>query len=242
MKTTRLEPVLLWAGLGFIGLPILNLAGFASLSASIPLTPLGLSFASSLCALFVIVLLGTPIAWALVEPRRWLFRLWVELCLVLPPAVVGVSLLQAFGTGGWLEGLGPKPFSFGAVVLAQVIVASPFYVQAARIAFLRVDRDLILLARTLGATPRAAFRQVVLPMAWSGLVAGAALAWLRAMGEFGATLLFAGNRPGVTQTMPLAIYTAMERSVEEANVLALVYVCFAFLCLLVLRRFSRGEP
>lgn len=127
------------------------------------------------------------------------------------------------------------PFTPGAVVLAQVIVSAPFYVQSAAAAFRRVDRDLLLVARTLGQGPAGAFLRVAVPVALPGLVGGAALAWARAIGEFGATLLFAGNLPGTTQTVPLAIYMALESDVRAALALSLVLAGAAVVLLLALR-------
>src|SRR5690606_7726448 len=131
--------------------------------------------------------------------------------VVLPPAVVGVALLQAFGHRGLLgpvlDSLSLRvPFTESAVVLAQLVVSAPFFVQAGANAFRKVDADVILVARALGATRSIAFRRVAVPIALPGLIVGASLAWARALGEFGATLLFAGNMTGKTQTMPLAIY------------------------------------
>jgi molybdate transport system permease protein len=108
------------------------------------------------------------------------------------------------------------------VVIAQVVVSAPFFVQTAANAFRKVDLDLLIVARTLGASPRAAFFRVAIPVALPGLIIGTSLAWARALGEFGATLLFAGNMPGTTQTMPLAIYSAMESDVRVAVAIALV--------------------
>jgi molybdate transport system permease protein len=164
----------------------------------------------------------------------------VDLPIVLPPAVVGIALLETFGRSGLvgpvLVALGIQiPFTTLAVVLAQVVVSAPFYVQAAAAAFRRVDADLLIVARTLGQTQRGAFLRVAVPIALPGLIGGAALAWARALGEFGATLLFAGNLPGTTQTMPLAIYAALESDVRVAVALSLVLAAVAVFLLLALR-------
>jgi len=204
---------------------------------------LWLSARSTALSLAIVVLTGTPLAWWLAfAPGRGarIAEALVDLPIVVPPAVVGVALLETFGRrgllGGVLTALGIQvPFTTLAVVLAQVVVSAPFYVQAAGAAFRRVDPDLLLVARTLGHPPRATFLRVAVPIALPGLVGGAALAWARALGEFGATLLFAGNLPGTTQTMPLAIYMALESDVRVAVALSLVLAAVSVLLLFVLR-------
>lgn len=202
-------------------------------------TSLGLSLRTSLLASVLVAAGGTPLAWWMAtrtSRARPLVDVLVTAPIVLPPAVLGVGLLVAFGANGpfgalW-RGLGwSVPFTTTAVVLAQVVVAAPFYVQAARASFQRVDSDLLLVARTLGATPGQALWRVAIPSALPGLLAGASLAWARALGEFGATLLFAGNRDGVTRTAPLATYNALEADVGVAVVLAIVLVAMALVVL-----------
>ncbi len=201
---------------------------------------LWLSARTSTASLLLVVLGGTPLAWWLARTNGSLARgveAMVDLPIVLPPAVLGVALLQAWGREGLLGGLGlGLPFTTAAVVLAQVVVASPFYVQAATTAFGDVDDELLEVARTLGADRQTAVLRVAVPVALPGLIGGAALAWARALGEFGATLLFAGNLPGVTRTMPLAIYTALESDVRVAVALSVVLAACALAVLLVLRR------
>lgn len=207
-----------------------------------------LSARTTLLTLLVVVVCGTPLAWWLaVGPARYtrIVELMVVLPIVIPPAVLGVALLEAFGRNGLL---GPAlhafglhvPFTTGAVVLAQVVVSAPFYVESAAIAFRRVDTDLVLVARTLGASPVEAFLKVAVPVAASGLLGGAALSYARSIGEFGATLLFAGNLPGTTQTMPLAIYMALESDVRAALALAVVLVAIAVVLLFVVRVAPQG--
>jgi len=205
---------------------------------------LWLSLRTTLVSLAVVVVTGTPLAWWLCVTRRTLrvraVELLVDLPIVVPPAVVGVGLLAAYGRAGWLgpwlSTLGLSlPFSMEAVIVAQVVVSAPFYVQAAANAFRKVEVDLLTVARTLGASPTEAFLRVAVPVALPGLIAGAALAWARSLGEFGATLLFAGNLAGVTQTMPLAIYTALESDVRAALALSLVLAGLSALTLLLLR-------
>lgn len=204
---------------------------------------LALTARTTAITLAIVLACGTPLAWALARgDRRWtrLVEPLVELPIVIPPAVVGVTLLHTFGRRGLL---GPSlaewgvalPFTEAAVIIAQTVVAAPFYVQAAAAAFRAVDADLLLVARTLGASPGRVFATVALPAAAPGLLAGAALCWARAVGEFGATLLFAGNLSGRTQTMPLAIYTALETDVDVARALALILALVALALLAVMR-------
>ena len=173
-----------------------------------------LSVWTSLVALLVIVAFGTPIAYVL---ARWRFPgdrvvdALIDLPIILPPAVAGIALLTAFGRRGILgeplERLGITiGFSTAAVVIAQIFVSAPFYIRTARAGFLRIDRSLEEAASDLGASPVRVFWLVTLPLCRGSLLAGGVLAWARALGEFGATIMFAGNRQGVTQTMPLAIY------------------------------------
>jgi len=204
---------------------------------------LGLSIRTTLMSLAVVVITGTPLAWWLaVAPRRKtrLVEVLVDLPIVVPPAVVGVGLLQTFGRGGLfapqLEALRLQvPFTTAAVVVAQVVVSAPFFIQSAAAAFRRLDGDLMIVARTLGQSPAGAFFRVAVPVSLPGLIGGAALSWARALGEFGATLLFAGNLSGTTQTMPLAIFTALESDVRAALALSLVLAGTAVLLLSVLR-------
>ncbi|MDH3222599.1 MAG: molybdate ABC transporter permease subunit [Gemmatimonadota bacterium] len=209
---------------------------------------LWLSVRTTLVSLSIIVLTGTPLAWWLARSPRgasWGIKLLVDLPIVIPPAVVGVALLQTFGRQGFLgpvlAGLGISvPFSTAAVVIAQIVVAAPFYVQAGVNAFRSIDGDLLITARTLGASRAGAFFRVALPIALPGLVTGASLAWARALGEFGATLLFAGNFPGVTQTMPLAIFSALEADIGSALVFSLILTAAGAFLLFGLRMAPRG--
>ncbi|MGN6031548.1 MAG: ABC transporter permease [Thermomicrobiales bacterium] len=173
-----------------------------------------LSATTSVVALLVIVVVGTPIAFTLARAEgRWvrIVDALIDLPIILPPAVAGIALLAAFGRrgilGAWLERGGISlGFTTAAVVMAQIFVAAPFFIRTVRAGFLRVDRVLEEAAADLGARPFRVFWRVTLPLCRGSLLAGAILAWARALGEFGATIMFAGNRPGVTQTMPLAIY------------------------------------
>jgi molybdate transport system permease protein len=237
----------------FLLLPILGLAatiGWTELRAGLRNPLLGpalrLSALTTSCSLTLVVLFGTLFAWRIARhPGRaagWLETL-SQLPAVVPPAVAGVGLLLAFGRrgllGAFLERHGVElAFSTAAVVLAEAFVSAPFFIQAAIAAFRRVDENTLLVARTLGASPFGAFRRVGLPLAAPGLLAGAAMSWARSLGEFGATLLFAGNLTGRTQTLPLAVYTAMESDLRAAQALSLILVALALLVLLLVRRFA----
>lgn len=240
--------------LALLAVPLIALAGASSpteLVAGVrhPLfgPALRLSALTTTASLALVVATGTPLAWWIAtRPRRrvrWAESL-VDLPIVIPPAVIGIALLETFGRNGLfgpaLAAAGVRvPFTTVAVVLAQVVVSAPFFVQAAAAAFRRVDDELLIVARTLGQAPAGAFFRVAVPLAAPGVAAGAALAWARAMGEFGATLLFAGNLPGTTQTMPLAIYTALESDARAAVALALVLAAAGGLLLLPLRFAAR---
>jgi molybdate transport system permease protein len=221
----------------------------AGLRHPLTLPALCLSLYTTLTSLALVVIGGTPLAYWLARARGRRARaveLIVQLPVVIPPAVAGIALLLAFGRRGLfgpvLDQLGLLvSFSTSAVVLAQVFVGAPFYVQSAASAFASLDPQLLIVARTLGASPIKVFFRVALPLAQGGLISGAAMAWARALGEFGATLMFAGNLSGRTQTLPLAVYTALESDLRAARALALLLVLFAFGLLAVLRS-QRGKP
>lgn len=210
---------------------------------------LALSFRTTLCAVAAIVAFGTPLAYVLsrrVFPGRAALDALIDLPMVLPPAVAGVALLMTFGRQGTLAPLISAAgvdlaFSTTGVVIAQCFVAAPFYIRAARTGFDSVDPQLEHVAATLGASNFDIFRRVTLPLASPALAAGAVMAWARALGEFGATLMFAGNFPGRTQTMPLAIYTAMEADLGAALTLAVLLLGVSFASLVALRA-TRREP
>ena len=236
--------------LAILVVPLVALAGASSpgeiaAGAAHPLfaPALWLSARTTFTSLVIVVAAGTPLAWWIGRrPGRWTrtVETLVDLPIVVPPAVLGIALLEAFGRNGLfgpvLSAMGIQiPFTTAAVVAAQVVVSAPFFVQASASAFRRVDSDLLVVARTLGQSPAGAFLRVAVPLALPGLIAGAALAWARALGEFGATLLFAGNLSGATQTVPLAIYTALESDARVAVALALVLVAASALLLIPLR-------
>ncbi len=205
---------------------------------------LSLSLVCSLAATVLSLALGTPLAWLLARfdfPGRRLVRALVTLPMVLPPVVGGVALLLAFGRRGllgqWLErGLGLSlPFTTAGAVLAETFVAMPFLVVAAEAGFRQVDRRLEEAAAVLGAHPGFSLRRITLPLAAPALRAGAALCWARALGEFGATITFAGNFPGRTQTLPLAVYIALEHDPDAAIALSLVLLAVSIFALVALR-------
>jgi molybdate transport system permease protein len=198
------------------------------------------SIETNLIALAAIVILGTPTAWLIATSAgrlRDLAVTLVELPLVLPPAVAGIGLLAAFGrvglVGGHIHVVGTSlAFTKAAVVVAIAFVASPFYIRSAIAAFESVDPALTQAARTLGAGSARTFVRVALPLAAGGLGAGAALAFARGIGEFGATLMFAGSLRGVTQTLPLAIYEAFDLDFDLALAISALLVAVSAVILL----------
>jgi molybdate transport system permease protein len=203
---------------------------------------LRVSLLTTTLALIVTVAFGTPLAWILARkdfPGRALVNTLVDLPLVLPPAVAGVALLMAFGRNSILGGLffeDGLAFSTTAVVLAQVFVAAPFYIRSATTGFQSVNVELEQVAASLGASKTRVFREITLPLARPALVAGSVMCWTRALGEFGATIMFAGSLPGKTQTMPLAIYAAMESNWVEALALSMLLILTSLMVLLAIRK------
>lgn len=205
---------------------------------------LRLSALTTTVTLVVVLLLGTPLAWLLARSDHrataWL-RALVTVPLVLPPVVGGVALLAAWGRTGVVGGplqdwFGwTVPFTTLAVVLAEVFVALPFYVVSVEGSMRGLDRRYDEVAATLGAGPVRTFTAVVLPMAAPGVAAGAALAWARALGEFGATITFAGSFPGRTQTAPLAVYAALEQDPQAALALSVLLLAVCVVVLGTLR-------
>jgi len=205
---------------------------------------LRLSIICSLWATALSTVFGVPLAWLLARvdfPGRAFVRALCTLSMVLPPVVGGVALFFAIGRRGLFGQYLDRwfgitiPFTTTAVVIAQTFVAMPFLVLTVEAALRQLDRRYDEAARTLGASRWYAFRRVTLPAIRPALVAGAVLAWARALGEFGATITFAGNYPGTTQTMPLAIYIARESDQDKAIVLSLVLIAVSFAVLVGLR-------
>ena len=200
-----------------------------------------LSLLTTAASLALAVALGMPLAFALARRRfrgATLVEALVDLPIVLPPAVAGLALLLLLGRRGWLgeplAGLGiGLPFTTVAVVLAQTFVAAPFFVRAARTGFAGVDRDLEDAARVDGATEAGVIRHVTLPLAASALGAGLVMTWARALGEFGATIMFAGNVAGRTQTLPLVVYGEFQGGDLDASIAAAAILVLAALGVLV---------
>ena len=208
------------------------------------LAALRLSLLTATLATVVCLLLGVPLAWLLARsglPGRRLIRALVTVPLVLPPVVGGVALLLVFGrrgpAGEWLDATFgfSLPFTTAGVVVAEAFVAMPFLVIAVEGALRAADARYEEAAATLGASRWTAFRRVTLQLVAPGIAAGAVLCWARALGEFGATITFAGNFPGTTQTMPLAVYLALQQDPDAAIVLSLVLLVVSVATLLLLR-------
>lgn len=244
-------------GFAFLALPLAALVVRAPwrdlgrlLSENDVVTALRLSLVCATAAATVSLVLGVPLAWVLARARFRgvaLIRAVVTLPLVLPPVVGGIALLLALGRNGivgrylhqWF-GI-TLPFTTAAVIVAETFVAMPFLVVTVEGALRSSDRDLEEAAVTLGATRLTVFRRITLPAVTPSLLAGAILSWARALGEFGATITFAGNFPGTTQTMPLAVYNAFQDDPPAAMALSLVLLAVAVIVLGALReRWLRG--
>ena len=244
-------------GLAFLVLPLVALLVRAPwrglpqiLADSQVLTALRLSLECATAATIVSLVLGVPLAWVLARtrfPGLALIRALVTLPLVLPPVVGGLALLLAFGRNGIIgryldDWFGiTLPFTTAGVIVAETFVAMPFLVITVEGALRSADLGLEEAATTLGASRLTVFRRITLPLVGPSLLAGAVLCWARALGEFGATITFAGNFPGTTQTMPLAVYNALETDPEAAVALSLVLLVVAVAILAALRdRWLRG--
>ena len=225
----------------FTRIPLSTLV--SELGNSVVIDALIVSVKTTLVAQAAILVFGTPTAYLLATrrfPGRSLAITLVELPLVLPPAVAGIGLLAAFGRSGLLgstlQVFGVElPFTQTAVVLAVAFVASPLYVRQAIASFEAVDQSLVDASRTLGASPARTFARIAMPLALGGLTAGAALAFARGLGEFGATIMFAGSFQGVTQTLPLAIYAEFESKFEVALAIGGLLVAISALLLVALK-------
>ena len=205
---------------------------------------LRLSLVTSTLSTLIAIITGTPLAFVLARRKfrgKTFLELVIDLPIVLPPSVAGIALLIAFGRqgvfGSLLNSVGiTLPFTTTAVVLAQTFVSAPLFVRAARIGFAEIEHQIVEAAYVEGSNEWQLFRFLMFPLAGRAILSGAILAWTRAIGEFGATILFAGNLEGVTQTMPLAIYLGLEKSLSIALALSTVLVFVSFLLLFVTRR------
>ena len=261
MSTRRTTPIpvgiLAGVGVVFLAIPLVGLLLRTPwsrlpdlLSSPVALEALRLSLICSLSATALAVIVGVPVAWVLARARvrgATFVRALVTLPLVLPPVVGGVALLLAFGRRGLIgqylyDWFGVQlPFSTAGVILAEAFVAMPFLVITVEGALRSADPRFDEAAATLGARRWTVLRRVTLPLIAPALIAGTVLAWARALGEFGATITFAGNLPGVTQTLPLAVYAALDTDREAAIALSLVLLIASLAVLLLLRdRYLRG--
>jgi molybdate transport system permease protein len=248
-------PILITAlavtGVAFFALPLAGLlyrapwdTALSEITRPEALTALGLSFTVSLAATALAVVLGVPLAWLYARvafPGRDLVRALTTLPMILPPVVGGVALLFAFGRGGLVgqaldAAFGIRiPFTTAGAVLAATFVAMPFLVLTVEAGLRSMDRRYEDAARSLGASRAHVFRRVTLPLIAPSVFAGAVLCWARALGEFGATITFAGNLPGTTQTLPLAVYVALETRPEVAVTLSLVLLAISLAILVAMR-------
>jgi len=200
------------------------------------LTSVLLSLRTTLISMAVILVTGTPLAYGIAYyefPLKRFMMLFIEMPIVIPPVIAGLALLSTFGRSGLLGQLLDTfnigiPFSTTAVVIAQVFVSAPFYIRAAQTSFESVDREIQEAASVDGANRWVTFWRILLPVSSSSLFVGIMLSWARALGEFGATILFAGNLQGRTQTMPLLIYSRLESDLGGAFLTALILLAFAF--------------
>ena len=236
--------------LGVLLLRAVQPGAVSSLALPAAVEALRLTVGTTAISVALIVVFGTPLAYLLARYEdfrgRWLVDAIVDLPMVLPPVVAGVALLLVFGRRGLigapLADVGVTVvFSTAAVVLAQVFIASPFYVRALKVGFASVPRELEAAALTDGATRFQAFVRITVPIAFPSFVEGVVLSWARALGEFGATIVFAGSLAGRTQTMPLAIFGALERNLDAAIALSAVLTAVAAAMFLVVRTVSRGR-
>lgn len=210
------------------------------------LDALQLSLTTATIAAALTCLIGTPVAYLLARQEfrgKAILDTLIDLPMVLPPAVAGIALLMAFGRRGLLgpvlSSLGIQlPFTVAAVVIAEAFVAAPFYVRSAKAGFAGVDRKLEQMSALLGVSNLNTFLRITLPLSAPSLFGGLLMTWARALGEFGATIMFAGNFPGRTQTMPLAIYSGLESNLDSALALSLILVVVSFGILLAVRAVS----
>jgi molybdate transport system permease protein len=242
--------ILAGAGAAFFVIPLIGLllrtpwtSAWSQLRSPEVLAALRLSLLASFSATAIALVLGVPLAWTfarLAFPGRSVLRALTVLPMVLPPVVGGVALLLAFGRrgllGGWLTTFGIHlPFTTAGAIIAETFVAMPFLVITVEAGLRSMDSRFEEAARTLGASRWTVLLRVTLPLVRPSLIAGAVLCWARALGEFGATITFAGNFPGRTQTMPLAVYVALETNPDAAIVLSLVLLAVSLAVLIGLR-------
>jgi molybdate transport system permease protein len=230
----------------FLGLPVVVLILRSvtdgsltdALTTPVVLDALALSLLTTSFSVVLTAVFGLPVAWLLARRTfrgSWIVETIVDLPIVLPPAVAGLGLLLVFGRRGLIGeplGLG-IPFTTLAVILAQTFVSAPFFIRSARTGLAAVDRDLEAAARVDGASELQLFRQITMPLAATALAAGLVMAWARALGEFGATIMFAGNIEGRTQTLPLVVYGEFQASDVDASIAAAAILVLAAFGVLV---------
>jgi molybdate transport system permease protein len=241
---------------GFISLPFLSLLlwtasenSWRAMASPVALDALLLSIKTTSISMAIILTVGTPAAYVLARaefPGKKIVETLVDIPAVLPPSAAGIALLLTFGrfglVGQHLEVLGVTvTFTTAAVVLAEVFVAGHFYVRQAAVGFAGVRRDVEEAALVDGAGRFSTFTRVTVPLAFPALVAGAMMAWARALGEFGATIVFAGSFRGVTQTVPLAIFAEFQGNIDAAVALSVLVLGFAFVVILTVRHLTRTE-
>ena len=246
--------LMLMLAMAFIALPVVALflkspldTTLRSLHDPVVIDALRLSLMTSTITTITVVIMGTPIAYVSARFQYFgkeLADSLIDLPVIMPPAVAGIALLVAFGrmgiVGHYLNGFGISiAFTTLAVIMAQVFVSSPFYIRQARTSFEDVDLTYENAARTLGASRVYTFFHVIIPIAMNGLISGAIMAFARSLGEFGATIMFAGNFQGRTQTMPLAIYTAMQGDLDVSLCLAIILVAFSFMVIFLVKTLTR---
>lgn len=234
--------------IGFLALPLIALTlrgitvgNWQDLLDDGVLDAIYLSLTTTAQTVIITLLLGTPLAYVMARwkfPGKRVVNLLIELPIVLPPAVAGLALLLTFGRRGLL---GPAlsilnislPFTTTAVIFAQTFVAAPFYIHAAILGFQNIPDELEDAARVDGASEPGVFRYITLPLARRSMAAGLILSWARAIGEFGATILFAGSLQGTTQTMPLLVYSVLERDINAAVLTGLLLILMALAALVI---------
>ncbi len=242
--------------LAFLVIPLLSLflritplQLLASLTKPQALQAISISIITTLLATLLTILFGTPLAYGLARrllPLPRFIDTLVDLPIVLPPAVAGVALLLTFGRrgllGSTLSNWGIEiAFTIFAVVLAQIFIAAPLFIKSATLGLANIDLEMEQAAGLDGANTWQTFRYVILPLAWPALLSGSILTWARALGEFGATIIFAGNFPGRTQTMPLAIYLGFELDLSLAITLSVILVVISFLALYLTKSVLGGR-
>jgi molybdate transport system permease protein len=242
--------------IALMGLPLLALVWRAidrdfltNVLSPTAISALKLSLVTTSVTVLLTIVTGTPLAYILAGakfPGKTALELLVDLPVVIPPSVAGLALFIAFGRqgvfGGWLSSIGiTLPFTTAAVILAQTFVSAPLFVRSARVGFAGVDREIEEAATVEGASEWQVFRFIMLPLAARALVTGLILTWTRALGEFGATILFAGNLEGRTQTMPLAIYLGFERGLGVAIALSVMLIVVSIVLLGVTRLLERDD-